>query len=191
MRNSMQPASRCTTLVEGFAPMPVTLPFEVADTLAVGGDLKNTFCLAQGRSAWMSGHLGDMDDLATQQAFDGAVTQLTALVEVHPTRLVADCHPGYRSAGWARRRAVQLGLDPPATVQHHHAHLASVLAEHGQDGATEVLGIAFDGTGYGDDGAVWGGEVMLADYTTYHRVAHLDYVPVSYTHLTLPTSDLV
>ncbi len=163
----------------GYAPMPVALPVEVVPSLAAGGDLKNTFCVAQGRYAWLSGHIGDMDDLATQQAFDGAVTQLTALVEVRPARLVADSHPAYRSAGWARRRAVQQGLAPPVTVQHHHAHIAAVLAEHGQDGATAVLGIAFDGTGYGDDGAVWGGEVLLADYASYRRIAHLDYVPLA------------
>jgi hydrogenase maturation protein HypF len=163
----------------GYAPMPVALPVEVEPSLAVGGDLKNTFCVAQGRYAWLSGHVGDMDDLVTQQAFDGAVAHLQGLVEVAPRRLVADAHPGYRSAAWARRRAVRDGLDAPVAVQHHHAHIASVLAEHGQDGATAVLGIAFDGTGYGDDGAVWGGEVLLADYDGYRRIAHLDYVPLA------------
>ena len=162
----------------GFAPMPVTLPFEVADTLAVGGDLKNTFCLARGRSAWMSGHLGDMDDLATQTALGHAVAQLQALVEVTPRRLVSDAHPGYRSAAWARRRAAADGLEPPVVVQHHHAHLAAVMAENQVDPDARVLGFAFDGTGFGPDGAIWGGEVMLARYDGFTRLAHLDYVPL-------------
>lgn len=162
----------------GYAPMPVALPFEVEPTLAVGGDLKNTFCLAQGRYAWLSAHLGDMDDLATQTAVDHAVEHLAALVEVTPRRLVADAHPAYRSTAWARRTAAARGLDPPSGVQHHHAHLASVMAEHRLDGAAPVLGIAFDGTGYGEDGAVWGGEVLLADYRSATRLAHLGYAPL-------------
>ncbi len=162
----------------GYAPMPVALPFEVEPTLAVGGDLKNTFCLAQGRYAWLSGHLGDMDDLATQTAFEHAVGHLRELVEVAPARLVADAHPGYRSVAWARRRAAADGLAPPVTVQHHHAHVAAVMTEHQIEPDATVLGFAFDGTGYGTDGAIWGGEVLLARYDGFTRLAHLDYVPL-------------
>ncbi|MBL8930277.1 MAG: carbamoyltransferase HypF [Kineosporiaceae bacterium] len=162
----------------GYAPMPVALPFEVEPTLAVGGDLKNTFCLARGRQAWLSGHLGDMDDLATQQAFEHAVGHLQELVEVTPGRLVADAHPAYRSAAWARRRAAADGLEPPLAVQHHHAHLAAVMAEHQLGPDATVLGFAFDGTGFGTDGAIWGGEVLLARYDGFTRLAHLDYVPL-------------
>jgi hydrogenase maturation protein HypF len=162
----------------GYAPLPVALPVDVEPTLAVGGDLKNTFCVAQGRYAWLSGHVGDMDDLATQQAFERAVQHLTALVGVRPEVLVADRHPGYRSAQWASRAAADGGL-ALERVQHHHAHVAAVMAEHGLDGAEPVIGIAFDGTGYGDDGAVWGGEVLIADYDGFERFAHLSYVPLA------------
>ncbi|GAB3824216.1 carbamoyltransferase HypF [Kribbella italica] len=158
----------------GYAPFPVALPFPVRQVLAVGGDLKNTFAVAGGRYAWLSGHVGDMDDLATLAAFERAERHLEELTGVRPEVLVADKHPAYRSRQWA-----QLHADgrPVVGVQHHHAHLASVLAEHGYDGGP-VIGFAFDGTGYGDDGAVWGGEVLLADYDGFERYAHLAYVPL-------------
>ncbi|WP_405727728.1 carbamoyltransferase HypF [Streptomyces sp. NBC_01537] len=159
----------------GYAPLPVPLPVPVAAALAVGGDLKNTFCLGEGRHAWMSAHIGDMDDLATLTAFDGAVRQLTAVTGVVPGLLAADRHPGYRSAGWAARTAAGR---PVHRVQHHHAHVAAAMAEAGLDGGRPVIGVAFDGTGYGDDGAVWGGEFLLADYDGYRRFAHLGYVPL-------------
>ncbi|MEU3406583.1 carbamoyltransferase HypF [Streptomyces sp. NPDC006670] len=159
----------------GYAPLPLTLPFPVPATLAAGGDLKNALCLGEGRRAWLSAHIGDMDDLATQDTFAHAQRQLSALTGVTPALLAADRHPGYRSGRWTRDHAAGRPLVP---VQHHHAHIASALAEHGHDGAERVIGVAFDGTGYGDDGAVWGGEVLLADYAGYTRFAHLAYVPL-------------
>ncbi|MBZ9598873.1 carbamoyltransferase HypF [Streptomyces erythrochromogenes] len=159
----------------GYAPLPMTLPRPVPATLAAGGDLKNTFCLGEGRKAWLSAHIGDMDDLATQYALERAERQLESITGVSPALLAADRHPGYRSARWALRTA---GTRPLVRVQHHHAHIASALAEHGLDGEHPVIGVAFDGTGYGDDGAVWGGEVLLADYAGYTRFAHLGYVPL-------------
>ncbi|MDH6141868.1 hydrogenase maturation protein HypF [Kitasatospora sp. GP30] len=159
----------------GYAPLPLTLPFPVPPTLAVGGDLKNAFCLGEGRRAWLSGHIGDMDDLATQQAFARAEEQLESITAVRPERLAADRHPGYRSTGWARRHA---GGRPLRLVQHHHAHIAAAMAENGLGVAEQVIGVAFDGTGYGDDGAVWGGEFLLAGYHRYRRLAHLGYVPL-------------
>ncbi|WP_329316534.1 carbamoyltransferase HypF [Streptomyces sp. NBC_01262] len=159
----------------GYTPFPIALPVPVTAALAVGGDLKNTFCLGEGRHAWMSAHIGDMDDLATLTAFDGAVRQLTAVTGVAPGLLAADRHPGYRSAGWAARTAAGR---PVHRVQHHHAHVAAAMAEAGLDGRRPVIGVAFDGTGYGDDGAVWGGEFLLADYDGYRRFAHLGYVPL-------------
>ncbi|MGW5849040.1 carbamoyltransferase HypF [Streptomyces sp. NPDC055254] len=159
----------------GYAPLPVALPVPVPPILAAGGDLKNTFCLGEGRRAWLSAHIGDMDDLATQDAFERAELQLESLTGVAPTLLAADRHPGYRSGRWARRGA---GSRPLVRVQHHHAHVASAMAEHGLDGGRRVIGVAFDGTGYGEDGAVWGGEVLLADYTGFTRFAHLGYVPL-------------
>ncbi|MFB9580617.1 carbamoyltransferase HypF [Streptomyces goshikiensis] len=159
----------------GYAPLPLTLPWPVPPALATGGDLKNAFCLGEGRQAWLSAHIGDMDDLATQYAFERAERQMESITGVAPALLAADRHPGYRSGRWARRNA---GARPLVEVQHHHAHIASAMAEHGLDGSGRVIGFAFDGTGYGDDGAVWGGEVLLADYTGYERFAHLGYVPL-------------
>ncbi|MBV8929120.1 MAG: carbamoyltransferase HypF [Mycobacteriaceae bacterium] len=160
----------------GYAPLPVALPVAVRPTLAVGADLKNTMAVAEGRYAWLSQHIGDMDDLATLSAFDSAERHLEELTGVCPTMLVADAHPLYRSTGWANRNA---GDRPVRTVQHHHAHIAAVMAEHGLDGSAHVVGFAFDGTGYGPDGAVWGGEVLLANYKGFQRLAQLKYVPLA------------
>ncbi|MGW3244003.1 carbamoyltransferase HypF [Streptomyces sp. NPDC001070] len=159
----------------GYAPFPVPLPVRVRPALAVGGDLKNTFCVGEGRHAWMSAHVGDMDDLATLAAFADAEGQLEDITGVRPVLLAADRHPGYRSVGWARRSA---GARPLRQVQHHHAHVAAAMAEAGLDGTRPVIGVAFDGTGHGDDGAVWGGEFLLADYDGFRRPAHLAYVPL-------------
>ncbi|MCH6159391.1 carbamoyltransferase HypF [Streptomyces marispadix] len=159
----------------GYAPFPVNLPRPVVPALAVGGDLKNTFCVGEGHHAWLSAHIGDMDDLATLTAFDGAARQLADITGVSPSLLVTDRHPGYRSVGWAERNA---GGRQLSRVQHHHAHVASVMAEHGLDGSAPVIGVAFDGTGYGDDASVWGGEFLLADYDGYRRLAHLSPVPL-------------
>jgi hydrogenase maturation protein HypF len=160
----------------GYAPLPVALPVRLPPTLAVGADLKNTMAVADGRYAWLSQHIGDMDDLATLSAFDFAQRHLQALTGVDPEVLVADAHPLYRSTHWAHRHA---GGRPVRTVQHHHAHIAAVMAEHGYDGSEQVIGFAFDGTGYGSDAAVWGGEVLLANYKGYQRLAQLKYVPLA------------
>ncbi|MFJ4364777.1 carbamoyltransferase HypF [Streptomyces chartreusis] len=159
----------------GYAPLPLTLPLPVRPALATGGDLKNAFCLGEGRQAWLSAHIGDMDDLATQGAFERAVEQLESITGVRPRGLACDRHPGYRSARWADRNAAGRTV---VRVQHHHAHIAAAMAEHGLDGTRPVLGVAFDGTGHGDDGAVWGGEFLLADYAGFTRFGHLAYVPL-------------
>ncbi len=160
----------------GYAPLPIALPVPVPPTLAVGADLKNTMAVADGKYAWLSQHIGDMDDLATLSAFASAQSHLQALTGVAPDVLVADAHPLYRSTAWAHRNAAGR---PVRTVQHHHAHIAAVMAEHGLDESHEVLGFAFDGTGYGPDKAVWGGEVLLANYKGYQRLVHLKYVPLA------------
>lgn len=159
----------------GYAPLPVALPLPVRPALAVGGDLKNAFCLGEGRQAWLSAHIGDMDDLETQGAYERAVQQLESITGVRPKSLASDRHPGYRSAGWADRNAAGRTV---VRVQHHHAHIAAAMAEHGLDGTRPVIGVAFDGTGHGDDGAVWGGEFLLADYDGFTRFGHLAYVPL-------------
>ncbi|MCX5053543.1 MULTISPECIES: carbamoyltransferase HypF [unclassified Streptomyces] len=159
----------------GYAPLPLSLPLPVRPALAVGGDLKNAFCLGAGRQAWLSAHIGDMDDVGTQRAFENAAAQLESITGVRPEALVSDRHPGYRSAGWVDRNAAHR---PVVRVQHHHAHIAAAMAEHGLDGTRPVIGVAFDGTGHGDDGAVWGGEFLLADYDRFTRFGHLAYVPL-------------
>ncbi|WP_197355766.1 carbamoyltransferase HypF, partial [Streptomyces clavuligerus] len=159
----------------GFVPAPVRLPLPVPPLLAAGGDLKNVFALAQDRWAWLSGHIGDMDDLATLRAFDRAVAHLKAVTGVERAAPVADRHPGYRSARRVRRLAAGRAV---TGVQHHHAHVAAAMAEHGLDGTRPVIGVAFDGTGHGGDGTVWGGEVLIADYRGFRRFAHLEPVPL-------------
>ena len=160
----------------GYAPMPVALPFDVQPMLAVGADLKNTCAVAEGRHAWLSQHIGDMDDLATVNAFGAAERHLEMLTGVRPAVIACDAHPGYRSTGWAGAHSAGR---PVISVQHHHAHVAAVMGEHGLDGTSPVIGFAFDGTGYGPDGAIWGGEVLVADYKAYRRFAHLAYVPLA------------
>ncbi|MFI1169074.1 carbamoyltransferase HypF [Streptomyces sp. NPDC020801] len=162
----------------GYVPRPVRLPVPVRPAFAVGGDLKNAPCAGEGDQAWLGPHIGDMGDLTTLEAARRAERHLLRLTGVIPALVAADRHPGYHSARWARDRAAQLPVREPVFVQHHHAHIASAMAEHGLDGGTPVIGVAFDGTGYGDDGTVWGGEVLLADYAGYRRFAHLTPAPL-------------
>jgi hydrogenase maturation protein HypF len=121
----------------------------------------------------MSQHIGDMENLETLEAFETAVSHFQAIFRAQPERIVCDMHPGYLSTQWAERQGL-----PLTKVQHHHAHIAAVMAEHQLDGSQPVIGFSFDGTGYGTDGAIWGGEVMLADYQGFARVGHLKYVPL-------------
>jgi hydrogenase maturation protein HypF len=158
----------------GDAPLPIALPVDAPPTLAVGAELKNTIGVAVGRRAWLSQHIGDVGDLATLHALERAVAQLTDLFAVDPEVVVADPHPAYATHAWARRHH----LERLATVQHHHAHIAAVLAEHGVPPDEPVIGVAFDGTGYGCDETVWGGEVLLADLSQARRVRHLAVVPL-------------
>jgi hydrogenase maturation protein HypF len=143
--------------------------------LATGADLKSTFCLAAGGHAVLSQHIGDMGNLATYEAFGHAVEHLQALFHVVPEALVCDAHPLYLTTRWAHEHAEGR---PVIAVQHHHAHIAALLAEHGACDDEPVIGFSFDGTGYGTDGAIWGGEVLLATCTACIRRAHLRYVPL-------------
>ncbi|MFJ4918855.1 carbamoyltransferase HypF [Streptomyces sp. NPDC088725] len=160
----------------GYAPLPLALPFDVPPTLAVGADLKNTCALGEGGYAWVSQHIGDMDDLSTLEALTATEAHLELLTGVEPGQLVADRHPGYRSGDWAREHAHGRAVQ---TVQHHHAHIASVMGEHGLGSGDEVIGVAFDGTGCGPGAEAWGGEVLIAGYKSFRRAAHLGYVPLA------------
>ena len=166
----------------GYAPLPVPLGTAAGTapgtawpaTLAVGGELKNTFCVVDGTNAFCSAHVGDMGSLDTLRAFERSTHQLTTLHRLAPEVVVADAHPAYLTREWAERHTGRPGEPRLRLVQHHHAHVVSLLAEHGLLG-TPVLGVAFDGTGYGDDGTVWGGEFLAVsgDVTRYERVGHL------------------
>jgi hydrogenase maturation protein HypF len=158
----------------GYAPLPVRLVPGLPATLAVGAELKNTCCLIDGANAFCSAHIGDMGSLDTTRAFERAVNQLTTLHQVQPRILAADAHPSYLTRSWAERHSGGPGEPELRLVQHHHAHVAALLAEHGRLGHP-VIGVAFDGTGYGDDGTIWGGEFLLLgeDSTRYRRAGHL------------------
>jgi hydrogenase maturation protein HypF len=149
----------------GFAPLPVRLPHEVPPILAVGAHLKNVVALATGRQAFLSQHIGDLETPQALAAFERVLGDLARLYEVTPSAVAHDLHPDYLSTKWA----LASGL-PAVAVQHHHAHLASCLAENGVVGP--ALGVTWDGTGYGTDGTVWGGEFLLGDASGFTRVAH-------------------
>jgi len=159
----------------GYAPLPVDLGLDGPAVLAVGGELKNTFCLTDGARAYLSGHIGDMETLETLRAFERAVGQLSE-IRHQPMRLAADLHPGYHTRSWAERRAGDRPLD---LIQHHHAHVVSLLAEHGRLGEP-VIGVSFDGTGYGCDQTIWGGEILKLGHDSHRfvRVGHLLPVPL-------------
>ncbi len=159
----------------GFVPMGVALPFDVPPLLAVGGHLKNVFALAQGRFAYQSQHLGDLENLTGLEFFRESLDHLMRTFEIEPKTVVHDLHPGYLSTTWAREWAQDSGLKLIA-VQHHHAHVAGCMAEHGLTG--KVIGLVLDGTGYGSDGKIWGGEVLIASFAEFKRFAHLEYVPM-------------
>ncbi len=156
----------------GYAPLPVTLPIASPPLLAVGGELKTTLCLSAGRRAWLSQHIGDTENLETLELLERVADTLGSLARISPELVVADLHPGYLSARWAAERAQTTGAQL-RRVQHHHAHVASLLAEHGVPPGEPVLGVAFDGTGYGTDGTIWGGELLLGSYASVERVGHL------------------
>ncbi len=156
----------------GYAPFPVRLAREVEPVVAVGGELKATCCVTRDDAAILSQHVGDMANLETLAAFEQIVDHMCALFRVAPRAIACDMHPGYISTQWAERRAARDGL-PLIRVQHHHAHAAAVMAEHQHRGDTPVIALAYDGTGYGSDGTIWGGEVLVADYAGFERVAHL------------------
>jgi len=157
----------------GFAPMPLELPVPVPCPLvAVGPHLKNTLTLAVEGRAFVSQHVGDLEDLETLEHWRAIYDAYRALFRIEPQAVVHDQHPGYLSTRLAR----ELGIERTLAVQHHHAHIAAVLAEHGL--TEKVVGVAYDGVGYGDDARVWGAEVLVADLGGYRRSAHLRYAPL-------------
>lgn len=157
----------------GYAPMPIFLAPELKglpNALGVGAELKNTFCLLRENQAFLSQHIGDMENLETFQYFVSALNALKGLLSIEPDVIGYDLHPLYLTTDYA------LGL--PGTkkvgIQHHHAHVVSCMAENGELGP--VIGVALDGTGYGDDGSIWGGEILISNLTSYRRLGHLEQV---------------
>lgn len=158
----------------GDAPLPLRLPVHAPPMLAVGAELKNTVGVASGHQAWLSQHIGDLGALETLEAFERATEQLMTFFQIDPEHVAVDPHPSYATHAWARRHHRER-LQP---VQHHHAHAAALLAEHGLAPDEVALVVAFDGTGYGTDHTVWGGEVLLANQAAAARTAHLATVPL-------------
>ena len=165
-------ATRFLRRSRGFVPTPVFLKDPIPPILACGDELKNTVCLTRGDQAFVSQHVGDMENLATFEFFRQTVDHLKRILDISPQAVAHDLHPDYLSTRFAED---QSGLRRVA-VQHHHAHIVSCLAENRAAGP--VIGLAFDGTGYGSDGAIWGGEVLVAEAAGFRRAAHLAYVPL-------------
>ncbi len=161
----------------GYAPFPVRLPFEVGQILAVGAELKNTFCLTRDDFAFLSQHIGDMENLETLEHFEQSIELFKHLFRIEPSLVAHDLHPDYFSTKYAMRNTQR--ETPRIGVQHHQAHIAACLADNGwtlDDGP--VIGVAWDGTGYGLDGHIWGGEFFVGDYRGFRRAAHLEYLPM-------------
>jgi hydrogenase maturation protein HypF len=161
----------------GYAPLPVPLGGEGPSVLAVGGELKSAVCITRGDHAFMSQHIGDLGNLETLDALGRTVGHLLRLFRVEPEAVVADLHPGYLSTEWARRFAGERGI-PFMQVQHHEAHVAALRAEARLAETEPLIGVCFDGTGYGRDGMIQGGEFFVGDGLGLRRAAHLDHFPL-------------
>ncbi|HVP48797.1 MAG TPA: carbamoyltransferase HypF [Bryobacteraceae bacterium] len=157
----------------GYAPKPIDLGRDVGQILACGGELKNTFCLTKGRYALVSQHIGNLENHETLEFFRETLDHMKRLFRVEPRVVAHDLHPEYLSSRFAR----DLSHVERIAVQHHHAHIAACMAENGL--RDKVIGVAFDGTGYGTDGKIWGGEFLVADFAGFERRAHLRYVPLA------------
>jgi hydrogenase maturation protein HypF len=157
----------------GYAPEPVRLKDNSCVILALGAQEKNTFCLAKGENAFLSGHIGDLDDMDTERCYESEIQSYMRLFDARPDVIACDMHPDYVSTRYAARFKSML---PIYEIQHHHAHFASVLAEH--DVGENAIGLIFDGTGYGTDGAVWGGEALWGGIGASERIGHMRYAPL-------------
>ncbi|MDR3568601.1 MAG: carbamoyltransferase HypF [Syntrophobacteraceae bacterium] len=164
--------ARCVRRARGYAPVPVFLADSCPTVLGVGAELKNTVCLTRGKSAFLSPHTGDLENLETLRSFDHSILHLERILEIRPELIVHDMHPDYLNTRWALK---QRDL-PVLAVQHHHAHIGAVMAENGIDGP--VIGLALDGTGFGADATIWGGEVLRVDKSGFERLAHFKHVPL-------------
>ena len=172
-----QPSEIPLRRARGYAPNPVQLRWDMPPLLATGSELKNTFCLTREKYAFISHHIGDLENYETLRAFEDGIRHYERLFRIEPQAIAYDLHPDYLATRYALERADGESL-PAIGVQHHHAHLAACLAENEHPGDRPVIGLSLDGTGFGEDGAIWGGEILLADYVAYERLYHLAYVPL-------------
>jgi len=159
----------------GSAPYPIFLPFRSKQVLACGAELKNTFCLTKEEHAFLSQHIGDMENEETLEHFGNTIELYKKLFRIAPEAIAHDMHPEYLATKYALQVGAAQGLSL-IPVQHHHAHIVSCLVENGVKGP--VIGVALDGAGYGIDGTMWGGEFLLADWGRFQRAGHLEYVPL-------------
>ncbi len=170
---AVAPGNRSLGLLLPYTPQPLPLPWELSrPLLACGGELKSTFCLAKGRYASVSHHIGDLENYETLRSFTEGVGHFRRLFDVAPELVAHDLHPEYLSTKYT----TDLGGVELVGVQHHHAHVAACLADNGETGP--AIGVAFDGLGYGTDGTIWGGELLLADLTWFERLGHFEPVPM-------------
>jgi hydrogenase maturation protein HypF len=167
--------ARALRRARGYAPYPIFLPFKARQILACGAEDKNTFCLTRDEHAFLSQHIGDMENAETLEHFENTIKLYEKLFRIEPEIIAYDLHPEYLATKYAMEAGsgTNVKLVP---VQHHHAHIVSCLVENNIKGL--VIGVAFDGTGYGPDGTIWGGEFLLADYKGFKRVGHFEYVPL-------------
>jgi hydrogenase maturation protein HypF len=157
----------------GYAPHPVALNFPIAEILACGAELKNTFCLTKDHHAFLSQHIGDLENYETLVFYRETLERMKQLFRIAPTAVAYDLHPQYLST----KLALEMADVQQIGVQHHHAHIASCMAENGIPG--KVIGVAFDGTGFGTDGKIWGGEFLVADFSGFERHAHFRYIALA------------
>ncbi|MFO7965371.1 MAG: carbamoyltransferase HypF [Desulfobacterales bacterium] len=169
-------APRVIRRARGYAPAPIGLPFNAESIWACGGDLKNAFCLAKGEHAFVSQHIGDLEHIDTLDHFEDTLAFYRSMFGIQPEIVACDCHPDYHSSRFARRLTNYRPESRLVPVWHHHAHAVSCVIENRGD--FPVLGVVCDGTGYGPDGRIWGGEFLLADEQRFKRLGHLEYMPL-------------
>ncbi len=155
----------------GYAPSPVKLPFNVNGILATGAELSNCFCIGKGNHAILSQHIGDLKNYETYEFYTETIERFKKIFRFSPDLIAADMHPDYLSSGYARQQGIDV-----IKVQHHHAHIVACMAEYGL--SEQVIGVCFDGTGYGTDGNIWGSEFLIAGYHNFKRYTHFDYLPI-------------
>lgn len=165
-------APRFVRRSRGYVPVPVFLQKPLPPVLACGAELKNTVCLTRKDQAFVSQHIGDLENLAALDFFKMTIAHLRRILDIRPEAAACDLHPDYLSTVWARQQSDL----PVVGVQHHHAHMAACMGEHHLEGP--VIGLCLDGTGLGSDGAVWGGEVLVGDFSGFDRAGHLAYTPL-------------